>query len=64
MIARKPLAPNNRNGRMNAAFLQSLESGAAYIKYPKSSESPRIKVYGQPGRQNSEGFGGGNRVTR
>lgn len=65
MLERKPLAPNNRNGRMNSAFLQSLESGVTYVKYPKAREEARIKVYGSPGRPTSEGaFGGGNRVTR
>jgi hypothetical protein len=50
---------------MRAEFLASLESEAASIKYPKTkNDSPSIKVWPQAGRQNSEGFGGGNRVKR
>lgn len=64
MINRKPLAPNNRNGSMRAAFLASLESEAITIKYPKSNERTSIFHYARAGRQNSEGFGGGNRVSR
>lgn len=46
-------------------FLSSLESQAVSVKYPKTkNDSPSIKVYPQAGRQNSEGFGGGYRVTR
>lgn len=58
------MSPNNRNGRMSQ-FLSSLESQASPAKYPKTkNDSPSIKSYPRPGRQNSEGFGGGNRVTR
>lgn len=64
MMSRKRLAPNNRNGSMRAAFLESLQSEAAYIKYPKSNERQSIFHYARAGRQNSEGFGGGYRVKR
>lgn len=65
MLNRKPVAPNNRNGIMRAEFLASLESQAFSIKYPKTkNDKPRTKSWPQAGRQNSEGFGGGNRVTR
>lgn len=45
-------------------FLSSLESQAISVKYPKNNEQPTTKSWARPGRQNSEGFGGGNRVTR
>ena len=64
MLNRKPLAPNNRTGRMKKAFLASLKSEAVDIKYPKSKEKASIFNYARAGRQNSEGFGGGNRITR
>ena len=64
MIQRKPVAPNNRNGRMRKAFLQSLESQATPIKFPKANESPSIVIWNQAGRQTAEGFGGGNRVMK
>jgi hypothetical protein len=62
MISRKLVAPNNRNGVMRNAFLSSLESQVASAKFPKSNERASIFHYLRPGRQNSEGFGGGNRV--
>lgn len=64
MLNRKPVAPNNRSGIMRAEFLSSLESQAISIKYPKSKEEPSIRLWARAGRQNSEGFGGGNRVTK
>jgi hypothetical protein len=65
MLNRKPLAPNNRNGSMRAAFLSSLESEGISVKYPKTkNDKPSMQVYARAGRQNSEGFGGGNRVTK
>jgi len=64
MIDRKPLAPNNRNGIMRGAFLSSLESVAASVKYPKSNESPSIRLWARRGRPTGEGFGGGNRVSK
>ena len=39
-------------------------SGAFHIKYPKNGERQSVFAYARAGRQNSEGFGGGNRVTR
>lgn len=63
MLNRKPVAPNNRNGRMSE-FLSSLGPQAISVKYPKAIEKPSIKSWPRPGRQNSEGFGGGNRVTK
>jgi hypothetical protein len=49
---------------MKKAFLASLKSEAVDIKYPKSKEKASIFNYARAGRQNSEGFGGGNRITR
>lgn len=63
MLNRKPVAPNNRNGRMSE-FLLSLESQAYSVKYPKANEKPSIPSWKQAGRQNSEGFGGGYRVGK
>lgn len=64
MIQRKPVAPNNRGGKMRQAFLQSLESQATPINYPKSYESPSIAIWNQAGRQIAGGFGGGNRIMK
>jgi hypothetical protein len=64
MIKRKPLAPNNRQGSMKATFLASLESVASPVKHAKSKEEPSVKLWARRGRQNSEGFGGGNRVSK
>lgn len=64
MTDRKPLAPNNRNGVMSAQFLDSLKSEAISVRYPKSNERPSIVTWKQAGRQNSEGFGGGYRVSK
>lgn len=48
------------NGRKTAVR----EFKAAAIRYPKSNESPQTFSYARAGRQNSEGFGGGNRVKK
>jgi hypothetical protein len=48
---------------MIAAFLASLGSEVSYVRYPKSIEEPTTKSWPQAGRQNSEGFGGGYRVS-
>jgi hypothetical protein len=64
MLNRKPLAPNNRNGTMRGAFLASLESAASTVNYPKSREESSIVIWKTAGKQNSEGFGGGNRVKK
>jgi hypothetical protein len=66
MLNRKPVAPNNRNSEiMSRQFFDELESQAISVKYPKTvNDEPSIKVYPEAGRQNSEGFGGGYRVTR
>ena len=63
MIPRKPLAPYNRQGNMSQ-FLATLESVAPADYKLKSNEQPSIRIWARRGRQNSEGFGGGNRVTR
>ena len=57
MLERKPLAPNNR--RLTSAFSVSR---ALNTKYPKNGERQSVFSYARAGRQNSEGFGGGNRV--
>lgn len=63
MIPRRPLAPNNRQGRMSE-FLKTLESVAPAPYREKANEQPSVRIWARRGRQNSEGFGGGNRVTR
>ena len=63
-MQRRPVAPNNRQGSMWSQFLSSLESQVTSAKFPKAKESPRIKVYAQRGKQNSEGFGGGRVVGK
>ena len=60
MLNRKPLAPNNRTG--DKLMRDFRGSAALYIKYPKNGERQSIFTYARAGRQNSEGFGGGNRV--
>ena len=62
MIKRKPLAPNNRQAFMSE-FLSSLESVASPIRHPKVQEAS-VFHYARAGRQNSQGFGGGNRITK
>jgi hypothetical protein len=62
MVPRKPLAPNNRSA--SKLMQEFLVSEATYIKYPKSKEKPSIFHYARAGRQNSQGFGGGNRITK
>jgi hypothetical protein len=64
MTSRKYVAPDNRHGVMRSAFLASLDSEVAYIRYPKSNERASVFHYARAGRQNSEGFGGGYRVKR
>lgn len=64
MLNRRPLAPNNRHGVMGAQFLESLKSEAVRVNYPKSVERASVVNWPQPGRQNSEGFGGGYRITK
>ena len=60
MLERKPLAPNNRSiGKLMSEFRVSEDT---YIQYPKSNGRLSIFSYARAGRQNSEGFGGGNRV--
>ena len=49
---------------MSPQFFASLESQAVSAKYPKAKEEPSIVTHEGPGRQNSEGFGGGNRVGK
>lgn len=64
MLPRKPVAPNNRHGRM-AEFLSSLESQVLPQARVKSNESPSIVIWKAAGKQVSEGaFGGGYRVTK
>ena len=63
MLNRRPLAPNNRQGHMKQ-FMMSLGSEPAYINPEKAIERTSIFHYARAGRQNSEGFGGGNRVRR
>jgi hypothetical protein len=41
-----------------------MELQAFPVKYPKAIEEPTTKSWPRPGRQNSEGFGGGYRVRR
>jgi hypothetical protein len=60
MIPRKPLRPNNSRKSLKQLF----NSAAAPAPFVKSIEEPSIATYAGPGRQNGEGFGGGNRVTR
>ena len=62
MLERKPLAPNNRTP--NTLMREFAASGAFHIKYPKNGERQSIFSYARAGRQNSEGFGGGNRITK
>lgn len=58
MIPRKYLAPNNR--KLNKVFSVS----RSFNQQVKSLEEPSIFNYIRRGRQNSEGFGGGNRITK
>jgi hypothetical protein len=62
MLPRKPLRPNNRS--LSTLKREFKNSGALYVSYPKTKESSSIFHYARAGRQNSEGFGGGNRVTK
>lgn len=62
MIARKPLAPNNRSiGKLMSEFLVS---EATYLRPIKTNGRQTAFSYARTGRQNSEGFGGGNRVMK
>jgi len=58
---RKPLAPNNSRQTLSQIFQSSY---GQYVPNVKSIQNQSVVTYGNPGRQNSEGFGGGNRVTR
>ena len=60
MIRRKPLAPNNRKiSKVGGEFNRSIK---IYDKSPTNKGS--VFAWLRAGRQNSEGFGGGNRITR
>jgi len=60
MLPRKPLLPNNRTGQ--SLMREFRNEGAFYNTAPKSKEEPSIRLWARRGRQNSEGFGGGNRI--
>lgn len=60
MMKRKLLAPNNRKKvSLGSEFTQSM---TASDKSPTNKQS--VFAWARAGRQNSEGFGGGNRVKR
>ena len=62
MLDRKPLAPNNRSiGKLMSEFAVS---EASYIRPRRTRERLTAFAYARAGRQNSEGFGGGNRVMK
>jgi len=59
MLERKPLAPNNRKPpKLGTEFTRAVK---LYDKSPINK--PSIRLWARSGRQNSEGFGGGNRIT-
>jgi hypothetical protein len=60
MLARKVLAPNNSH--LSLAQLFDIE--AQEFSDVKSIEPQSAVTYAQPGRQEDEGFGGGNRISR
>jgi hypothetical protein len=62
MIERKPLTLNSRTP--NTLVREFAASGAFHINYPKNGERQSIFAYARAGRQNSEGFGGGNRIMK
>lgn len=60
MTKRTLLTPNNRKKvRLGSEFTSSVKM---YDKSPTNKGS--IFAYARAGRQNSEGFGGGNRIKR
>jgi hypothetical protein len=62
MFERQPLAPNNRSiGKLMSEFSVS---EAVYIRPIKTNGRQTAFSYARAGRQNSEGFGGGNRVMK
>lgn len=60
MVPRKLLAPNNR--KKVSLGLEFTNSVKIYDKSPTNKQS--AFSWARTGRQNSEGFGGGNRVRR
>lgn len=62
MVPRKPLTPNNRTTKSLMREFQA--SGDLHVKFPKANEAPSIRIWARRGRQNSEGFGGGNRIMK
>lgn len=62
MVPRKPLTPNNRTPKSLMREFQA--SGDLHVKFPKANEAPSIRIWARRGRQNSEGFGGGNRIMK
>ena len=61
MQKRRPLAPNNRSIRK---LMKQFKVSEALYGSSRSNESPSIFVHARAGRQNSEGFGGGNRIHK
>ena len=60
MIQRKLLTPNNRKKvSLGSEFIRSM---TASDKSPTNKQS--VFGHARAGRQNSEGFGGGNRIKR
>lgn len=60
MVPRKLLAPNNRKKvSLGSEFTQSVRQ---FDRSPTNKQS--VFSWARAGRQNSEGFGGGNRVQR
>lgn len=60
MLPRKLLAPNNRKKvSLGSEFTQSRNQ---FDRSP--TNKPSVFAWARAGRQNSEGFGGGNRITR
>jgi hypothetical protein len=57
MKGRQPFAINGRRTAVKAFK-------AAFIRFPKSDERQTAFSHARAGRQNSEGFGGGNRVKK
>ena len=69
MIPRKPLAPNNSRKPLNKLFNSEVKVNSPFStkikRYPEArTEAASIVSWAHAGRQNSEGFGGGNRVLR
>ncbi len=62
MLDRKPLTPNNRT--VKSLMREFNVSGVSANNFPKSNERTSIFHYARAGRQNSEGFGGGNRIIK